>query len=144
MHAAARPFLGEHDFAAFCRAREGASTVRTLLDLDWQPASAIGDGPGLAEFRIRSDAFCHSMVRALVGSFLAVGEGSPAGRAAGRAAGCGSAGTVCRDRAAHGLTLAAVGYPLGVASGARYPSPSSLAAAVRFPPPWGTSPWRLS
>ena len=75
MQAAARPFLGEHDFTAFCRAREGASTVRTILDLGWRRRPPTGAGPGLAEFAIRSDAFCHSMVRALVGSFLAVGQG---------------------------------------------------------------------
>ncbi len=64
--------LGEHDFAAFCRRREGASSVRTLLDLDW----ARGPGPqGLVTATVRADAFCHSMVRSLVGALLPVGEG---------------------------------------------------------------------
>ena len=62
--------LGEHDFAAFCRRREGASTVRTLLELRW-----ARDDDGLVVATVRADAFCHSMVRALVGSLLPVGEG---------------------------------------------------------------------
>jgi tRNA pseudouridine38-40 synthase len=69
MNAAGRPLLGEHDFAAFCRHREGASTVRALECLEW-----IRDGPNLAA-DVVADAFCHSMVRSLVGALLAVGEG---------------------------------------------------------------------
>jgi tRNA pseudouridine38-40 synthase len=71
MNAAAAPLLGEHDFAAFCRRREGASTVRTLLELHWEREP----GTGLAVMRIRADAFCHSMVRAVVGALLPVGDG---------------------------------------------------------------------
>jgi tRNA pseudouridine38-40 synthase len=75
MNAAARECLGEHDFAAFCRRRQGATTVRELLRLDWAPAA-----PGIAEATVAADAFCHNMVRALVGAMLSVGDGSkPAG-----------------------------------------------------------------
>ncbi len=70
MNEAARVCLGPHDFAAFCRRREGASTVRELLRLEWsRPA------PGLAVATVTADAFCHNMVRALVGGLLAVGDG---------------------------------------------------------------------
>ncbi|MBO0849447.1 MAG: tRNA pseudouridine(38-40) synthase TruA, partial [Pseudonocardia sp.] len=69
MNAAARPLLGEHDFAAYCRHREGATTVRELQHLVWSDA---GDGVLVAE--VSADAFCHSMVRALVGALLAVGR----------------------------------------------------------------------
>lgn len=62
--------VGEHDFAAFCRRREGATTVRGVLGLDWQR-----DAAGLAVMTVTADAFCHSMVRSLVGAMLAVGEG---------------------------------------------------------------------
>jgi tRNA pseudouridine38-40 synthase len=62
--------LGEHDFAAYCRRREGATTVRGLLELAWER-----DADGLAVMTVRADAFCHSMVRSLVGAMLAVGEG---------------------------------------------------------------------
>jgi tRNA pseudouridine38-40 synthase len=70
MHLAGQALLGEHDFAAFCRRREGATTVRALLALEW-----ARDERGLAVLTVRADAFCHSMVRSLVGALLAVGEG---------------------------------------------------------------------
>jgi tRNA pseudouridine38-40 synthase len=70
MNVAAAALLGEHDFAAMCRRREGASTVRRLLEYSWSR-----DSDGVALARVRADAFCHSMVRALVGSLLPVGDG---------------------------------------------------------------------
>jgi tRNA pseudouridine38-40 synthase len=69
MTAAAASLLGRHDFAAYCRHREGATTVRTLLALD---VERDGD---LLTVAASADAFCHSMVRSLVGALLAVGEG---------------------------------------------------------------------
>ena len=62
--------LGEHDFAAYCKRREGATTIRRLLTLDWMRGE-----DGLLVMTIRADAFCHSMVRSVVGAMLAVGEG---------------------------------------------------------------------
>jgi len=84
MNEAAALLLGEHDFAAFCRRREGATTVRELLSLSWsRPEPALpepkGSGAGVprvAEATVIADAFCHSMVRALVGALLKVGEGA--------------------------------------------------------------------
>ncbi len=70
MNAAAAACVGEHDFAAFCRRRPGASTVRELLRLDWHRP-----GPGIAVATVIADAFCHNMVRALVGALLTVGAG---------------------------------------------------------------------
>lgn len=106
MNAAAAGLVGERDFAAFCRQREGATTVRTLLELRWERAE-----DGLAVARVRADAFCHGMVRALVGCLLAVGEGR---REPGWAHEVLVAGV--RDPAvtvahAHGLTLEEVAYP---------------------------------
>lgn len=69
MNEAARPLWGEHDFAAFCRRREGASTTRELLRLDWSR-----DPGSVAVAAVVADAFCHNMVRALVGALIAVGE----------------------------------------------------------------------
>jgi tRNA pseudouridine38-40 synthase len=98
--------LGEHDFAAFCRRREGASTIRTLHRLDWDR------GPdGVLVATVQADAFCHRMVRGLVGALLAVGEGRrppawPASLLATRE----RAGSVT-VAPAHGLTLVRVGYP---------------------------------
>ncbi len=71
MNEAAGLLLGEHDFAAFCRRREGATTVRELLSLSWARPE-----PTVAEATVVADAFCHSMVRALAGALLKVGEGA--------------------------------------------------------------------
>ncbi len=105
MNQAAALLLGEHDFASFCKRREGATTIRSLLDLSW---SRVG---GIAEATVRADAFCHHMVRSLVGCMIAVGEGrrEPAWAAEVLARRLrDSAVTVVQ---AHGLTLEEVGYP---------------------------------
>ncbi len=70
LRAASGALLGEHDFAAYCRRREGATTVRAVLALDWQRTAA-----GVLEMQVTADAFCHCMVRSLVGALVAVGEG---------------------------------------------------------------------
>ena len=71
MNEAASLLLGEHDFAAFCRRRAGATTVRELLALSWTRSEAT-----VAEATVIADAFCHSMVRALMGALLKVGDGA--------------------------------------------------------------------
>ena len=70
MHTAAQKLLGLNDFGAFCKRREGATTVRTLLDYSWRRAA-----DGTLEATVVADAFCHSMVRSLVGAVMPVGEG---------------------------------------------------------------------
>jgi tRNA pseudouridine38-40 synthase len=70
MNAAAALLVGEFDFAAYCRKREGATTIRRLLRYDWERRE-----PRLAAATVEADAFCHSMVRALVGALLMVGDG---------------------------------------------------------------------
>ncbi|WP_238598812.1 tRNA pseudouridine(38-40) synthase TruA [Saccharothrix sp. ALI-22-I] len=69
LNAASALLLGERDFCAFCRRREGATTIRELQRLEW-----VRDGAVLTA-HVSADAFCHSMVRSLVGALLAVGEG---------------------------------------------------------------------
>lgn len=69
MQRASDALLGLQDFTTFCKAREGATAVRDLLRFDWHRAE---DGALVAA--IEADAFCHSMVRALVGSVVAVGS----------------------------------------------------------------------
>ncbi|MBE1874306.1 tRNA pseudouridine(38-40) synthase TruA [Myceligenerans pegani] len=74
MDEAVRPLVGLHDFAAYCKPRPGATTIRELLDVGWErPAS--GADAGLVVARVVADAFCHNMVRAIVGASIAVGEG---------------------------------------------------------------------
>ncbi|WP_448641134.1 tRNA pseudouridine(38-40) synthase TruA [Geodermatophilus sp. URMC 63] len=105
MGRAARLLPGEHDFAAFCRRREGATTIRTLLAL------VVAREDDLVTVSASADAFCHSMVRSLVGALLAVGEGRrppewPAGLL-GRAERAGDVGVAPPG----GLTLVRVDYP---------------------------------
>jgi tRNA pseudouridine38-40 synthase len=69
MNDAAQRLVGLHDYVAFCRWREGASTIRTVQQFGVQRAD------DLLTCTIRADAFCHSMVRSLVGALVAVGEG---------------------------------------------------------------------
>lgn len=66
--AASRDLLGLHDFAAFCRHRDNATTIRELQRLEW---TREGD---VITAHVTADAFCWSMVRSLVGALLAVGE----------------------------------------------------------------------
>ncbi|WP_344754350.1 tRNA pseudouridine(38-40) synthase TruA [Leifsonella bigeumensis] len=70
MEDAAASLLGLHDWTSFCKARDGSTSIRTLQEFGW---SRQDDGILVA--RVRADAFCHSMVRALVGATIAVGEG---------------------------------------------------------------------
>jgi tRNA pseudouridine38-40 synthase len=106
MNAAAAPLIGMRDFAAFCRRREGATTIRVLTAL-----AAERDADGLIAVRASADAFCHSMVRSLVGSLLAVGDGRwPVERPASLLSRAQRADEVVVAPAA-GLTLVAVDYP---------------------------------
>jgi tRNA pseudouridine38-40 synthase len=115
MDDAALRLLGLRDFAAFARKRDGATTIRTLLDFSW----ARG-GDGVVEARVVADAFCRSMVRALVGAVIPVGEGrQPVGWPAQvLAAGRRHPGVVVVP--AHGLSLEEVRYPPDTELGSRH------------------------
>jgi tRNA pseudouridine38-40 synthase len=114
MNVAAEHLLGEHDFAAFCKKREGATTIRTLLELRSERRD-----DGMLQTTVRADAFCHSMVRSLMGALVAVGEGrfAPDWTTSLLA----SAARVGRVKvlAAHGLVLEEVVYPPDDALAAR-------------------------
>lgn len=70
MNEAAQALIGEHDFAAFCKPRDFATTIREIQHLQWER-----DAAGVAVMTIQADAFCHSMVRSVVGALMAVGDG---------------------------------------------------------------------
>jgi tRNA pseudouridine38-40 synthase len=106
MNEAARACLGEHDFAAFCRRREGATTVRALLRLDWARAE-----PGLAVATVVADAFCHNMVRALAGACLRVGDASRPPAWLGQVLAARARDSGVPVMPPHGLCLAEIGYP---------------------------------
>lgn len=105
MTAASGPLLGLHDFGAFCKRREGATTIRTLLDLDWRRNAGVVEGT------VRADAFCHHMVRSLVGCLLAVGEGRRPVTWPEQVLTAGVRDPAVSVVPASGLTLEAVGYP---------------------------------
>ena len=114
MNETSRHLLGEHDFAAFCRKREGATTIRSLLDLHWDR-----DANGLAVGTARADAFCHNMVRALVGCLMAVGEGRRDGDWAVAVLAGRQRDPAVRVVRPHGLTLEEVAYPVEAELAAR-------------------------
>jgi tRNA pseudouridine38-40 synthase len=106
LSAAAAGLVGEHDFAAYCRRKENATTLREVTRLDWRR-----DPDGILVATVQADAFCQAMVRSLVGAMLAVGDGR-------RPVDWPAALLTRRERSsevgvapAHGLTLVAVGYP---------------------------------
>ena len=69
MRAASERLLGLHDFLSFCKPRPHATTVRELRSVDFRRAES-----GLIEARLQADAFCHHMVRAIVGAEPVAGE----------------------------------------------------------------------
>ncbi len=106
MCAAGRLLLGLNDFAAFCKRREGATTVRNLLSCDWQRAA-----DGVAEASVVADAFCHSMVRSLVGALVPVGQGRRTVDWPASLLTAGGRDGRIRVMPAHGLSLEQVRYP---------------------------------
>jgi len=106
MNAASALLVGRHDFASFCKQREGATTIRTLEELTWTREST-----GLLVGTVRADAFCHSMVRSLVGCLIAIGEGRKPVEWAGEILRAETRDPAVAVVHAHGLTLEEVAYP---------------------------------
>jgi tRNA pseudouridine38-40 synthase len=106
MDEAAHWLLGLKDFAAFCRRREGATTIRTLLEYRW---TRLDDG--VLGAAVRADAFCHSMVRSLVGAVVAVGEGRRPVEWPAQVQARSERSADVRVMPAHGLSLEEVVYP---------------------------------
>lgn len=104
LNAGSQDLMGLHDFAAFCKQRLGATTVRQLQRFHWE---RVDDHLVVAD--VGADAFCHSMVRSLVGALLMVGDGRRP--RAWPAEILRDAVRVSAVAPAHGLTLVAVDYP---------------------------------
>lgn len=114
MDAAARALVGLHDFAAYCKPREEATTIRTLFEFDWRR-----DDAGVLVANVKADAFCHSMVRAVVGACVAVGEGRLGVDDVVEIRDAGDRVPEVKVLAARGLTLTGVGYPTDELLGSR-------------------------
>ncbi|MYW68297.1 tRNA pseudouridine(38-40) synthase TruA [Streptomyces sp. SID8379] len=106
MNVAAEGLLGEHDFAAYCKRREGATTIRTLQEL-----SLVRGDDGIITATVRADAFCHNMVRSLIGALLFVGDGHRPTDWPGKVLAAGVRDSAVHVVRPHGLTLEEVGYP---------------------------------
>ncbi|WP_407933006.1 tRNA pseudouridine synthase A [Herbiconiux daphne] len=106
MDTAARALLGLHDYATFCKPRPHSTTIRTLRSFAWRRQA---DGVLIAS--LEADAFCHSMVRSLVGATVAVGDGSLSGDDVVRLRDEGQRTGEFLVMPAKGLTLTEVGYP---------------------------------
>lgn len=113
MAQAAAGLLGLNDFAAFCKRREGATTIRTLLDL------AVERRADEVVCTVRADAFCHSMVRSLIGGLIAVGEGRRPIEWPSSLLTLGRRADDVPVVPAHGLTLVEVAYPVDAGLAAR-------------------------
>ncbi|MEV4207146.1 tRNA pseudouridine(38-40) synthase TruA [Nocardia salmonicida] len=113
MRAASQNLLGLHNFAAFCRRREGATTIRELQRFDWER-----DGDLLTAY-VSADAFCWSMVRSLVGAVLAVGEGRRTPEWTKTLLAETERSSSVTVAPAHGLSLIAVDYPADAKLAAR-------------------------
>jgi tRNA pseudouridine38-40 synthase len=106
LNAGAAGLVGEHDYAAYCKRKEHATTIRAVTRFDWRR-----DPDGVCVATVQADAFCQSMVRSLVGAMLTVGDGR-------RDPSWPARQLTLRERSnevtvapANGLTLIAVGYP---------------------------------
>ncbi|MEV7388498.1 MULTISPECIES: tRNA pseudouridine(38-40) synthase TruA [unclassified Streptomyces] len=106
MNEAAARLVGEHDFAAYCKRREGATTIRTLQEL-----SLARGADGVVTATVRADAFCHNMVRSLIGALLFVGDGHRGPEWPGKVLAAGVRDSAVHVVRPHGLTLEEVGYP---------------------------------
>jgi tRNA pseudouridine38-40 synthase len=124
MNEAALACLGEHDFAAFCRRREGATTIRALRALAWHR-----DDDGVEVATVVADAFCHNMVRSLVGALIAVGEGRRPARWPAEVLAAAVRDPAVRVMPPHGLCLEEVGYPPPAALAARAADARALRTA---------------
>ncbi|WP_345418909.1 tRNA pseudouridine(38-40) synthase TruA [Pseudonocardia xishanensis] len=123
VNAASALLVGEHDFAAFCKHREGATTVRGLERLSWSASD------GVLTAALSADAFCHSMVRSLIGALLDVGRGRRAVDWPASLLDRTSRESGVAVAPAHGLTLVGVDYPPDAELAAR----TSITRNVRAP-----------
>ena len=104
MSVTARALIGEHDFSSFCRAVEGKSNTRRVTAL------SLDESESLIDVWIQANAFCHQMVRSIVGYLYDVGRGFSDGSRVNEVIAAQDRAAVATVAPAHGLTLWEVGY----------------------------------
>ncbi|MGW2627449.1 tRNA pseudouridine(38-40) synthase TruA [Micromonospora taraxaci] len=125
LNAAAGGLVGEHDFAAYCRRKENATTLREVTRVDWRR-----DPDGILVATVQADAFCQAMVRSLVGAMLVAGDGRRPVEWPGSLLTQQVRSSEVTVAPARGLTLVAVGYP---ADPADYARRADLTRRLRVP-----------
>ncbi|MBQ1021201.1 tRNA pseudouridine(38-40) synthase TruA [Micromonospora sp. D93] len=125
LNAAATGLVGEHDFAAYCRRKEHATTLREVTRLDWRR-----DPDGILVATVQADAFCQAMVRSLVGAMLVAGDGRRPVEWPGTLLTQRERSSEVTVAPARGLTLVAVGYP---SDPAEYAHRATLTRRLRVP-----------
>ncbi|MFG1915707.1 tRNA pseudouridine(38-40) synthase TruA [Micromonospora sp. NPDC048898] len=125
LNAAASGLVGEHDFAAYCRRKENATTLREVTRLDWRR-----DPDGILVATVQADAFCQAMVRSLVGAMLVAGDGRRPVEWPGSLLTRQDRSSEVTVAPARGLTLVAVGYP---ADPTEYARRADLTRRLRVP-----------
>ncbi|WP_327041988.1 tRNA pseudouridine(38-40) synthase TruA [Micromonospora ureilytica] len=125
LNAAANGLVGEHDFAAYCRRKEHATTLREVTRLDWRR-----DPDGILVATVQADAFCQAMVRSLVGAMLVAGDGRRPVEWPGTLLSQRERSSEVTVAPARGLTLVAVGYP---SDPAEYAHRATLTRRLRVP-----------
>nr|WP_223188684.1 tRNA pseudouridine(38-40) synthase TruA [Streptomyces sp. TRM68416] len=106
MDAAAKSLVGEHDFAAYAKKREGATTIREIFDF-----GVRRNLDGVVEIEVRADAFCHNQVRSMVGALLFVGDGHRGVEWPRKVLDARVRDSAVHVVRPHGLTLEEVAYP---------------------------------
>ncbi|WP_330438983.1 tRNA pseudouridine(38-40) synthase TruA [Micromonospora sp. NBC_00821] len=125
LNAAATGLVGEHDFAAYCRRKEHATTLREVTRLDWRR-----DPDDILVATVQADAFCQAMVRSLVGAMLVAGDGRRPVEWPGTLLTQRERSSEVTVAPARGLTLVAVGYP---PDPAEYAHRATLTRRLRVP-----------
>ena len=133
MDTAGAPLVGKHDFAAFCKPRDGATTIRRVLSL-----RCTRETDQLVLVDIEADAFCYSMVRAVTGALVAVGEGRHDPAWPGEVLAAGVRDPAVQVLPPGGLTLEAVRYPPDDELAERATSTRRRRAGTAGQPDWQT------
>lgn len=108
MRDGAKEFIGLHDFNSFCKARAGATTIRRMKSIKITRNPDLG---GVIEIELIADAFCHNMVRAIVGGLIAVAQGSAQKSEITHVLKVAQKRAPFKVATPEGLTLVEIGYP---------------------------------
>ncbi|MCH9678260.1 MAG: tRNA pseudouridine(38-40) synthase TruA [Actinomycetia bacterium] len=111
MNEASRALVGEHDFSSYCKVKEHGTSVRELLELEWERRVSAESGLRTAIMHVKADAFCRSMVRSLAGALIPVGQGRKNREHPAQALDKRSRDVGIAVMPAHALVLEEVGYP---------------------------------